>query len=129
MQFEWDEGKNRINKRKHGVAFEEAQTVFFDTLYIDGSATASHDISSVTINGEPVMILPGRTVYFGELVDLAEGETARTLAGSFAGHGRRARSLGAARSPGRWPVPSTGRTASPPVGAADDPHRHQRLQL
>jgi uncharacterized protein len=28
--FEWDERKNRINKRKHGVSFEEAKTVFFD---------------------------------------------------------------------------------------------------
>lgn len=28
--FEWDERKSRENKRKHGVSFEEAQTVFFD---------------------------------------------------------------------------------------------------
>ena len=28
--FEWDEYKNRINKEKHGVSFEEAKTVFFD---------------------------------------------------------------------------------------------------
>ena len=28
--FEWDEPKNRANKRKHGVSFEEAQTVFLD---------------------------------------------------------------------------------------------------
>ena len=28
--FEWDERKNRENKRKHGVSFEEAQTVFLD---------------------------------------------------------------------------------------------------
>jgi uncharacterized DUF497 family protein len=32
MQFEWDEKKNRSNKMKHGVSFEEAQTVFFDPL-------------------------------------------------------------------------------------------------
>lgn len=30
LQFEWDEAKNRENVRKHGVAFEEAQTVFLD---------------------------------------------------------------------------------------------------
>jgi len=30
MRFEWDEAKSRRNKRKHGVSFEEAQTVFFD---------------------------------------------------------------------------------------------------
>jgi len=30
LQFEWDEWKNRTNQRKHGISFEEAQTVFFD---------------------------------------------------------------------------------------------------
>ncbi|MDQ0151980.1 uncharacterized DUF497 family protein [Moryella indoligenes] len=30
MTFEWDENKNQINKQKHGIAFEEAQTVFYD---------------------------------------------------------------------------------------------------
>ncbi len=30
IRFEWDEKKNRENIRKHGVAFEEGQTVFFD---------------------------------------------------------------------------------------------------
>ena len=30
IRFEWDEGKNRENRRKHGVSFEEAQTVFLD---------------------------------------------------------------------------------------------------
>jgi len=28
--FEWDEKKNRQNIRKHGVSFEEAQSVFLD---------------------------------------------------------------------------------------------------
>jgi uncharacterized DUF497 family protein len=32
VQFEWDERKNQANIRKHGVSFEEAQTVFFDPL-------------------------------------------------------------------------------------------------
>jgi uncharacterized DUF497 family protein len=30
IRFEWDEQKSSENKRKHGVSFEEAQTVFFD---------------------------------------------------------------------------------------------------
>ena len=30
LQFEWDPNKNEINKKKHGVSFEEAQTVFYD---------------------------------------------------------------------------------------------------
>jgi len=30
LRFEWDEAKNAENKRKHGVSFEEAQSVFYD---------------------------------------------------------------------------------------------------
>lgn len=30
LRFEWDETKNRSNRRKHGVSFEEARTVFLD---------------------------------------------------------------------------------------------------
>ena len=28
--FEWDDNKNAINQKKHGVSFEEAETVFYD---------------------------------------------------------------------------------------------------
>ena len=30
LSFEWDEKKNASNKKKHGISFEEAQTVFAD---------------------------------------------------------------------------------------------------
>ena len=30
LRFEWNEPKNRENIRKHGVSFDEAQTVFLD---------------------------------------------------------------------------------------------------
>jgi uncharacterized DUF497 family protein len=30
IHFRWDPSKNEANKKKHGVSFEEAQTVFFD---------------------------------------------------------------------------------------------------
>lgn len=32
LQFEWDPNKARSNQRKHRVTFEEAATVFADTL-------------------------------------------------------------------------------------------------
>ena len=37
FHFEWDENKNQINKKKHGISFEEAETVFYDenALIID----------------------------------------------------------------------------------------------
>ncbi len=30
LRFQWDERKNAFNQRKHGVSFEEAETVFYD---------------------------------------------------------------------------------------------------
>ncbi len=38
ISFEWDESKNSRNKKKHGVPFEEAQTVF-----VDENALLLHD--------------------------------------------------------------------------------------
>lgn len=34
MNFEWDENKNLINQRKHGVSFEEVKSVFEDPYAI-----------------------------------------------------------------------------------------------
>ena len=34
MTFEWDENKNEINTKKHGVDFKEASTVFYDECAI-----------------------------------------------------------------------------------------------
>ena len=30
LRIDWDDSKNTSNRRKHGVSFEEAQTVFYD---------------------------------------------------------------------------------------------------
>jgi len=35
IRFEWDEGKNQSNKKKHKVSFEEARSVFFDEFAIE----------------------------------------------------------------------------------------------
>jgi uncharacterized protein len=34
IQFEWDQPKAAANLRKHGVSFEEAQSVFYDEFAI-----------------------------------------------------------------------------------------------
>jgi len=31
ISFQWDEGKNRLNIRKHGISFDEARSVFADS--------------------------------------------------------------------------------------------------
>ncbi len=46
MDFEWDENKNQINQKKHGVSFEEASTVFYDEqalLEYDASHSADEE--------------------------------------------------------------------------------------
>ena len=30
IAFEWNEAKNKVNFQKHGISFEEAESVFFD---------------------------------------------------------------------------------------------------
>ena len=30
IEFEWDDDKNKINSKKHGISFEDAKSVFFD---------------------------------------------------------------------------------------------------
>jgi uncharacterized DUF497 family protein len=35
LTFEWDEGKNRENQRKHSVTFEEARSVFYDPQAVE----------------------------------------------------------------------------------------------
>jgi hypothetical protein len=61
LSFEWDERKNRENKRKHGVSFEEAQTVFLDERalrFYDPDHSADEDR----------FILLGLSFALGELV-------------------------------------------------------------
>lgn len=52
MQFDWDENKNEINKRKHNISFEEASTVFADDDSLEQGAT---------IRGERRIIRVGKT--------------------------------------------------------------------
>jgi len=34
IEFEWDQSKAKSNLKKHGVSFEEAQSVFYDDLAV-----------------------------------------------------------------------------------------------
>ena len=59
--FEWDESKNRADKRKHGVSFEEAQTVF-----LDESAIRFFDPDHST--EEDRFLMPGISIHLRVLV-------------------------------------------------------------
>ena len=46
IKFEWDTAKATANKKKHGVSFEEGQTVFYDEFavqFFDEDNSASED--------------------------------------------------------------------------------------
>jgi uncharacterized protein len=46
IRFEWDPSKAGANKRRHGVSFEEAQSVFYDEfarLFYDPESSESED--------------------------------------------------------------------------------------
>lgn len=34
LRFEWDKRKNAVNRRKHGIGFEEAVKAFFDSNHV-----------------------------------------------------------------------------------------------
>jgi len=46
IKFEWDAAKATTNKKKHGVSFEEAQSVFYDEFavqFFDEENSVSED--------------------------------------------------------------------------------------
>ena len=46
IKFEWDPAKASSNKKKHGVSFDEAQTVFYDDFavqFFDEEGSESED--------------------------------------------------------------------------------------
>jgi len=34
MKFEWDDNKNKLNQKNHGISFEEAKEVFNDPMQL-----------------------------------------------------------------------------------------------
>jgi uncharacterized protein len=61
LRFEWDRAKSASNRRKHGVSFEEAETVFYDDwgILIDDADDA---------NEEPRFVLIGTSAALRVLV-------------------------------------------------------------
>jgi uncharacterized DUF497 family protein len=61
MRVEWDEKKNIANKKKHGVSFEEARTVFLDE---EGIMIPDPDHSDT----EERFVIIGRSIQFRILI-------------------------------------------------------------
>ena len=79
LRFAWDPTKDRANRRKHGISFEEARSVFLD----DGARIASDPDHS---EEEDRFILLGQT-YAGRLVIVVHtdrGENIRVISARLA---------------------------------------------
>ncbi len=44
IKFEWDKAKATSNKKKHGISFEEAKSVFFDEFALQFYDSDSSDL-------------------------------------------------------------------------------------
>ncbi|MEZ4743324.1 MAG: BrnT family toxin [Bdellovibrionota bacterium] len=61
LDFTWNKRKNNLNKKKHGISFEEAKSCFFDPMHlIIGDPDSS--------NSEYRLILVGMSSFFKVLV-------------------------------------------------------------
>ena len=65
MHFEWDENKNKINQRKHGVSFEEAVSVFYDdeALVIDDPDHSDFEERFIILGLSTVLLIPRFELY------------------------------------------------------------------
>ena len=72
MTFEWDEKKNAINKKKHGISFEMAVRVFLDEKRVE-----KLDIEHSTLEEERSNII-GRVSYIMGLFGVATDRKGNT---------------------------------------------------
>jgi uncharacterized DUF497 family protein len=68
VRFTWDPLKAQVNLRKHGVAFEEATTVFADPLALIVSDTSETDRSLII--GESIV----RRILVAVFVEITDDE-------------------------------------------------------
>ena len=84
FKFEWDDAKAAANMAKHGVAFEEAKTVFYDALAeIMLDPDHSSDEERLLIIG---LSQPGRTL---SVSHVERGEVIRIISAREATRGER----------------------------------------
>jgi uncharacterized DUF497 family protein len=95
LDFEWDHRKAAQNRKKHGVSFEEASTVFGDPLarIIDDPVHSTEEdrfvivgesdrhrllVISFTDRGNKIRIISARTASRRERIDYEEGHQDET---------------------------------------------------
>ena len=70
-RFEWDQSKAASNIRKHGVSFDEAQSVFLDpyalTILDDRHSTAEERLVTVGMSGKKRLLVVVHTERGGRI--------------------------------------------------------------
>jgi uncharacterized protein len=80
QEFEWDEVKARINRKKHGIDFEEAAKVFLDEFAlteIDQFIEGEVRWRTIGMLGESVILVVAHTVQEEETVEIVRIISAR----------------------------------------------------
>lgn len=70
VQFEWDEEKNRSNKAKHGISFEEAGAIFDSPVFTaadDREKYGEERFISTGLLGEFAVVVVVRTSRSGRI--------------------------------------------------------------
>lgn len=61
IKFEWDVAKAIANKKKHGVSFDEAQSIFYDEFavqFFDGDSSETEDrFLMLGLSGEAQLLI------------------------------------------------------------------------
>jgi uncharacterized DUF497 family protein len=90
MRFEWDPAKSTSNKKKHGVTFEEAQSVFYDDFalqfYDDGHSSEEDRFLLLGMSSEARLLLVCHCERAsGEIVRIISARRATTNESKFYG--------------------------------------------
>ena len=65
---------------KLNKGIETKQVVFLDSFFIEGLVKDAGEVTSLAINGEPIVARSGMKLYFNYLAELKEGENTFILA-------------------------------------------------
>jgi len=78
VRFEFDEFKSRINKRKHGIDFVEAQALWLDEALVEVSARSDSEVRSLVVGRLGDKHWSAVITYRGSVVRLISVRRSRT---------------------------------------------------
>ncbi len=95
MEFDWDAGKAAANRRKHGVSFEEASSVFYDAYGLsrrdEKHSIAEERRTTIGMSNRSRVLLVVFTERHGDLIRIISARKAtRTEANGYEEARRRA---------------------------------------